>query len=173
MIDKNIQYAKIYWTIYDDNDIIYEKNEKSTLIETYTRIQSKEKNYDYGNNECSNVKSIFLFNNSIDKISNCGHGLTDESVKKLNYNCKIIDPNIATFNHYRTRCLEHYIKSKCLSNGFGIKTEWYVDDVLKGYNMFNNINEEKLTAFLQLYKQYFNKDYENIEYLNELRNTQK
>lgn len=61
-------------------------------------------NWDYEKNECSWSKSIFKYNINIKPTPH----------HPKNYKRNLIDKSIAVVRHYRTKCLEDYIKCKCL-----------------------------------------------------------
>ena len=162
IIDKGYDWLSIYWNIYDDNDIIYLKDEKDTLINTYTRQQSVSKPYDYRANECSWTKIIVKCKPEL-VIGNGSHTILERLINTAYGPEHVLDPNIAVLNHYRTRCLEYYISTKVKELYFSIATDWYCTDALEGYALFNQITPYKLEKFFELYKQYLGKEYPNKE----------
>ena len=165
IINKGLNWLEIYWDVYDDNDIIYLKDEKETLLSTYTRQQSVCKPFDNEHNECSQVKSIYKITNELD-FSNCAHKLNNELINKGLYNKEQkCDPDVAVINHYRTRCLEWYLQTKVKELYFSIITDWYCTDALEGYALFNHITSYKLEKFFEIYKNIFGEEYKNKKYI--------
>lgn len=142
--EKNI--ADIVWETYDDNDIIYEKDTKSTLRETYTRQQTKLAKYDYNNNEASSTKALFQVVDDVVWIINPHRPNRDV------YPQNNIDPEVAVIRHYRTKCMETYFNhkvAKCnvLKTHFG--RTCYI-----GYFEINQETPEKLEAFKKFCEEY-------------------
>lgn len=133
----------IVWEVYDDNDIIYEKDCKESVIETYTRIQTKMEPYVYNKNQVSYVKSLIeLHKDTYYKSPHFPDGYIENN----------ISPNIAVVRHYRTKCLETFIRNKIIKNKSNLYD--FGKNVFKFYFSINKINTEKIKAFIKIYKEY-------------------
>lgn len=127
----------IPWEIYDDNDLIFHIDKP--VRELYPNIQNKM-NWDYENNECSWSKSIFKKSNDI--CPNPHHP---------NHKRNLIDKSIAVVKHYRTKCLEDYIKNKCLTQNANT-APFTNGNIIQTYFSINNINLDKLMWALRFCK---------------------
>lgn len=122
--------VEIPWEVYDDNDLIFHIDKP--VQELYPHIQNKIA-FNWEKNECSWGKSIFKLNNKV--RVNCH--------KVLDVKSKILNKKEAVVKHYRTRCLEDYIKQKC-NLRHANKTNFTKGNIIQTYFMFNNINLDKL-----------------------------
>lgn len=137
--------ADIVWETYDDNDIIYEKDTKHTLRETYTRQQTKLPQYDFNNNSASWSKPIFKTSMSM-RMTNA-HFMDPKDCESRH-----ITPDIAVIRHYRTKCMETFFNHK-LKN-CNIKNVWFGRQFGYGYFLVNKETPEKLEAFKKFCKEY-------------------
>lgn len=128
----------IPWEVYDDNDLIFHIDKPVRKL--YPNIQNKM-NWDYEKNECSWSKSIFKYNINI------------KPTPHYPKNCRrnLIDKSIAVVRHYRTKCLEDYIKHKCLQQN-AVNAIFTGGNVIQTYFDINNINLDKLIWALRFCK---------------------
>lgn len=147
MLVKGIFNCDFIWETYDDNDIIYEKDVKDSIQETYTRKLSYGKFSDICHIDWT--KSLFRIfpETSFHDTANPGHH------PNLNYNENPIDPKIAVLKHYRTQCLETFIKTKVIQKNF-IKGHFGSFGLLNGYFHINKCSFEKLEAVKILFNKY-------------------
>lgn len=104
---------ELYWETYDDNDLIFESEESNGVINSYTRILEKPF-FNYGADEFNLTKCIFKYNRDTSGL--CAHGPTEYfNLGNTNfYKPNKLDKSIGVIRHYRTKCLEYYIKHKIL-----------------------------------------------------------
>lgn len=140
---KNI--AEVLWEFYDDNDIIYEKDTKKSVLETYTRKASKYV-------EIAR-KSIFkVYDETVFEFAHFPPPrLFDSGLYSVSYT----DTNVAVIRHYRTKCLETYIRNKVKNNicnkGFN---ESGNKDIIRFYFSYNELTIEKVKGLIYLLKKY-------------------
>jgi cellulose synthase/poly-beta-1,6-N-acetylglucosamine synthase-like glycosyltransferase len=139
---KNI--AEVLWEYYDDNDIIYEKDTKKSVLETYTRKASK-----YGD---INRKSIFKVYDEtfFDGVHFPSSSLFEKGLYFTNHT----DTNVAVIRHYRTKCLETYIRNKVKNNRCNKGFNGIIKDIISFYFSFNELTIEKVKGLIYLLKKY-------------------
>jgi hypothetical protein len=156
MVSNNHLIVSIRWETYDDNNIIYKKDETNSVLNDYKHNLIKQNlNHLWDkNDELSFTKSIFstkvLFENDL-KISS--HCLINNMYNTfLGQLCNI---HIISINHFRTKCLERYLYNKCLLNQ--TSKEPFTNNgekILIQYFNFNKITKEKLFAAIELCHKY-------------------
>ena len=129
----------ILWEVYDDNDLIFHIDKP--VMELYSREQSKMQ-FDYQRNECSWGKSIFKLKQGI----KCGPH------KPLNIPSCTIDKNVAVVKHYRTKCLEDYIKHKCSKQNANT-ANFTKQGIIQTYFSFNTVTIDKLLYSIKFCKE--------------------
>lgn len=140
------------WETYDDNDIIYEKDVKDSIQSTYTRKLQYGKCDDISSRQWTkSLYRVFPYIN-YSRSLNPGHNPTD-----LYYNKNIISTNKAVLKHYRTQCLETFLKSKVLQKNFK-NGQFGRHGLLNAYFHINTCSITKLNAYKELCDKY------NIEY---------
>lgn len=139
---KNI--SEVLWEFYDDNDIIYEKDTKKSVLETYTRKASK-----YGD---INRKSIFKVYDEtfFDGVHFPSVSLFEKGLYFTNHT----DTNVAVIRHYRTKCLETYIRNKVKNNRCDNGFNGAINDVISFYFSYNELTIEKVKGLIYLLKKY-------------------
>lgn len=157
MIDKSRTMCELYWEVYSDNGIIWEKDCKDSIIETYTQktsdlIDFKTKMYDlYTWTKC--IIKLFpqtSFAYEIEKTTNGSgnvHWPDGKLLRDKTYTHYIIDKSIAVINHYRTQCLERFVRHKLVNQNF----HHVYNNVMKIYFRYNVVTEEKIEAFKKLF----------------------
>ena len=134
IIDPGYTVAEIWWETYDDNDLIHTQDKPVQSL--YTRIQSKVDPY------FTNMKkSIFKLCKG---VRSQPHWPLPESMEEIGFKTIHIDPEIAVCKHYRTKCLEDYIKHKANNQSLSSKSSFGGGNILKGYFSINYITAEKL-----------------------------
>lgn len=160
MVKKNRNIAEIVWETYDDNDIIWEKDTKTSVIETYTRKQTKMQPYCFNLNQSSWGKSLVKIFDEL--YYTFPHWPADELFDKGLYCTNHLSHDIAVVKHYRTKCLETYVKHKVfelnLKNGVGV----YINNIIDFYFSFNKITNEKINAFKKIFHEYGIAEYDEL-----------
>lgn len=147
MILKGHFNCDFIWETYDDNDIIYEKDVKDTIQNTYTRKLTHGKFSDVCHIDWTKALFRIFPETSFHETANPGHH------PNLNYKENVVNSKIAVLKHYRTQCLETFIKSKILQKNFR-KGHFGSFGLLNGYFCINKCSFEKLEAFKQLFSKY-------------------
>lgn len=160
MVDQDKTMCEIYWECYGDNEIIWEKDCKDSVIETYTRktsdfINFETKMFDVYNWTKCIIKlfpqTSFAYElETTDLGSGNVHWPDGKLLKDKTYSHFIIDKSIAVINHYRTQCLERFVKHKLVNQNF----HHVYKDVMKAYFKYNIVTEEKIEAFKKLFNEY-------------------
>lgn len=178
LIDKDKLELSIYWRTHTDNNIIYEKNLKynNKILDYPSYIDLPYDKYNgmlcyhasmSGEVDITNIKSI-------NKILPHNQYNLHESIG-INYNKQsFADPNKYCIHHYRTQCLEKYIKR--------LATVKPSDQVIN-YKRFafgspfeifftlNQVTNEKIDATYELCEKYgYNLTDNDCDYLEYLRN---
>lgn len=138
----NADTIAIRWQNYGDNEYIYKAELPfDNPIENYTSLSENKYN-------------ITIEPKSIAKIeSNTILGVHWHNYK---YGKNTLDnPDIAVIKHYRTGCVEEYL-DKCIKRRTNNALKWYNygKDNMKVFFNYNKITQEKLNAFVNLYKQH-------------------
>lgn len=152
MIDKEQNIAEIVWETYDDNNIIWEKDTKPSVVETYTHKQNKMQPYCFHCNQASWSKCIVKIYGTL-RYSNShwpAQDLFDDGTYKANH----IDHNIAIIKHYRTKCLETYVRHKLMKTNLEMGLGSYFLNIIDFYFSFNEITKEKINAFKKIFHDY-------------------
>ena len=156
VIDAGINMCEVMWKTYSDNDIIYEADCKKSVVETYTKEVTTMKYDTYDrvtSNEISWGKPIMKVIPEL-KYGTNPH-IPEESVFNKHYETKILPRSIANLKHYRTKCLETYIRHKVINAKADIANYTKKGkNIVDGYFMFNEKNKKKAIAFLRLCKEY-------------------
>lgn len=157
LVAKGYYNCDFQWETYDDNDIIYEKDMNDSIQTTYTRKLQKGKQDDFGNHKWT--KCLYRITSDINysRSANPGHNPSEEYYKK-----NVINKKIAVLKHYRTQCLETFLKSKVLQKNFQ-KGNFGMHGLLTSYFCINNCSIKKLEAYKSLCQQY-NINYDEVEY---------
>lgn len=157
LLSKNQYNCDFQWETYDDNDIIYEKDVKGSIQSTYTRKLQRGKHDDFGSYKWTKALYRVFPDINYSRSMNPGHNPSE-----ANYKRHVINSDIAVLKHYRTQCLETFLKSKVLDKNFQ-KGSFGSAGLLSAYFCINNCSFEKLEAYKQLCEVY-NIDYDKSEY---------
>ena len=155
MVDDHQDIISIRWDTYDDNNIIYKSEESDSVLNDYKHnlIPSNKSNWCVDVDELSWTKIIFktsyLFENNL-YISS--HFLLDDN----NYLYgPLIDDNIISINHFRTKCLERYLINKCILNKSNREPFTNNGEYILGrFFEFNKLTKEKLIAAKEICDKY-------------------
>ena len=141
---------KFDWVNYDDNDYIYLKDlPYDNPVSNYTRITYVA--------DCS---CLFSQKTLIGIRPNFNFTLGIHHHFRLDVNNKVIksiyhiSDKIARINHYRTGCVEAYIDKIRLRRISDSEVSDYGNKNVQFYFTVNKITNEKLDAFIALYKKY-------------------
>lgn len=151
----------IKWETYDDNDIIYEEDCKQSIQETYTRIINSDKQSDILNINWSKPLFRIIPEVKFNKSSEPAHKPNDYLYNSIFQYYTIVN-NSAVIKHYRTQCLETFLKNKVLQKKF-LKGSFGKNGLLKCYFTINTCTIAKLIAFNELCNKY-QIDYDLNEY---------
>lgn len=163
MLTKGNYNCDFIWETYDDNDIIYEKDVKTSIQETYTRKLTQGKYGDINHvNWSKSLYKIFPETSYHDALNPAHH-------PNREYNKNFIKRDIAVLKHYRTQCLETFLKTKVLQKNFQ-KGVFGRTGLLNSYFHINKCSFAKLDAFKELCNKYnikydqkeFNKHYNKL-----------
>lgn len=156
IVDKGLNMCEVLWKTYSDNNIIYERDCKPSVVETYTEEVTTMyyDNYDRStSNEISWGKPIMKMLPQLEYGTN-PHIPTDNVFTKY-YKTEILPRSIANLKHYRTKCLETYISHKVMKAKANIANFTKQGrNIVDGYFLFNEKSKEKALAFLRLAKEY-------------------
>lgn len=161
MLKHGVYNCSFLWDTYDDNNIIYEADCKDSIQNTYTRKISHHKKSDILGNMWSKVLFRVFPEVSYHKASNPGH-FPNTSLYDSCFTPNVVDPVIATLKHYRTQCLETFLKNKVLQKNF-TKSVFGQTGLLTAYFTINEITLEKLEAYKELCIKY-GIEYDQEEY---------
>lgn len=151
----------IKWETYDDNDIIYESDTKDSVQKTYTRLMSFHKQSDVINIDWTKPLFRIIPEVGFNKSNNPAHHLNHQLYHGIFQYYTIVN-NSATIKHYRTQCLETYLKQKVLQKNF-TKGPFGQTGLLTAYFTINTCTIKKLEAFKELCDKY-NIEYDQEEY---------
>lgn len=151
----------IKWETYDDNDIIYEKDTKVSIQKTYTRLISSNKQSDITN--INWAKSLFRIIPELgfNKSSNPAHKPNNCLYHTIFQYYTIVNDS-AVIKHYRTQCLETFLKHKVLQKNF-TKGPFGQSGILTSYFTINELTLKKLEAYKELCNKY-SIEYDQEEY---------
>ena len=141
IIDKGYTLAEIPWKIYTDNNII--EYVEGKVQDLYTDICDKFE-FKWMHNEGSWGKSIFKMNKGFEMYNT--HWPRPETMELFKSNHVSFD--VACVKHYRTKCLEDFLKHKVRSNKFGDVH----NNFIQMYFFFNEITIDKLNYINQWVK---------------------
>lgn len=151
----------IKWETYDDNGIIYEKDRKDSIQKTYTKLINSNKQSDVVNKDWT--KPLFRI------IPEIGFNKSNEPAHRPNsylyhniFQFYTIVNNSAVIKHYRTQCLETFLKCKVLQKNF-TKGIFGQTGLLTSYFTINEITLKKLEAYKDLCNKY-GIEYDEKEY---------
>jgi hypothetical protein len=152
--DRQLDIISIRWETYDDNNIIYKSEESDSVLNDYKHnlIPSNKSNWCVCGDELSWTKIIFktsyLFDNNLYISSHCLYK------NKLFYGV-LIDDNIISINHFRTKCLERYLINKCILNKSNREPLTLNGEYIIGrFFEFNKLTKEKLIAAKEICNKY-------------------
>lgn len=150
MVNKGDSIVEVVWETYDDNDIIYERDTRPNVVDTYTRKQEKLEPYKFNQNEASWTKSIVKIVDglSYDSAHWPSQVLFDNGTYKTNH----LNPDVAVLKHYRTKCLETFVKHKMLQ--CMLERSDYGKNVVDAYFEINSETNEKLKSFKEILNRY-------------------
>lgn len=134
IITPGLTVAEIWWETYDDNDLIHTQDKPVQSL--YTRVQSKVDPH-----FVNMKKSIFKLCKG---IKSQPHWPLPESMTEIGFKTVHVDPKIAVCKHYRTKCLEDFIKHKANNQSLASKSSFGNGNIIKGYFSINHISAEKL-----------------------------
>lgn len=151
----------IKWETYDDNDIIYESDTKGSVQKTYNRLMSFHKQSDIKNVDWT--KTIFRITPEVqfNKSNEPAHRPNYQLYHSIFQYYTIIN-NSASIKHYRTQCLETFLKCKVLQKNFS-KGLFGQTGLLTAYFTINNCTLKKLEAYKELCNKY-GIEYDQEEY---------
>lgn len=155
IVNYNLNIISIRWETYDDNNIIYKSEESDSVINDYKHnlISYNKNNWCVDDDELSWSKIIFktsyLFDNNLYISSHCLFNNNE-----LFYG-SLINENIISINHFRTKCLERYLINKCILNKsnrepFTLNGEYIIGRFFE----FNKLTKEKLIAAKEICDKY-------------------
>lgn len=133
IIDKGYTLVEIPWKIYTDNNLIECVDGK--VQDLYTEVCNKFE-FKWMYNEGSWGKSIFKMNSGLKMFHT--HWPDPKTMPLFNSNHVTFE--VACVKHYRTRCLEDFLKHKVSSNKFGDVH----NNFIQMYFFFNDVTKEKL-----------------------------
>jgi len=158
--DYHADIISIRWDTYDDNNIIYKSEESDSVLNDYKHnlIPSDKSNWCVVEDELSWTKIIFktsyLFDNNLYISSHSLYNGTLYEDNELFYG-KLIDDNIISINHFRTKCLERYLIDKCILNKSNREPFTYNGEYIIGrFFEFNKLTKEKLIAAKEICDKY-------------------
>lgn len=146
MIAKDRDVCNVVWEMHNDNEIIYERDRKPSVVESFPVSFSLNPNK--GKSKC-----IFKLTNDVEYYDTA-HIIKDAPLL-------FIDTDIAVLHHYRFKTLEEYVTVKCIKNNC-CKGETYRTNLVKYYFMMNLISKEKLMAFKEILNNHNRYDYDGV-----------
>lgn len=149
------------WETYDDNNIIYEKDCKESIQDTYTRKLMAHKQSDVVGTIWCKVLFRVLPEVYYNKACNPGH-FPNTSLYSSYFQANAAHIDVASIKHYRTQCLETFLKNKVLQKNFA-KGNFGNNGLLTSYFTINEITLEKLEAYKELCNKY-GIEYDQEEY---------
>lgn len=150
LIDTGCNVAEIAWEVYDDNDLIFHIDKP--VRELYTRVQNKMP-FIWVKNECSWGKPIFKLCDGI-KIGIQPHWPDTRSMDSIGgFKTTHIKKCDAVVDHYRTKCLEDYMKHKFACCNASIAPFTGGGNIIRSYFDFNPITLDKLMWVLKFAKE--------------------
>lgn len=164
IIPNDIDVLSIRWESYDDNNLIYKSQETGSVINDYKHNIIKRTTDDWcTSDELSWSKMIFnpklLYGLNIQLTSHALKIYSHEDEYGIPayyvYSGTLIDTDIAVVNHFRTKCLEQYLYTKCILNG-SINEPYtgYGNNIIQTYFAYNKITREKINACIELCEKY-------------------
>lgn len=149
---KDERVVSLKWETYDDNDLVYEDETGPSVVETYTRLQTK-----YGD-EYKLFTSEAGLNKVIMRVYPefefrwCPHMPAAGTCSGDVVVTKFLPPTFAVVRHYRTKCLETFVKHKCLHCRVNAHPKF--TKVFVGYFRLNYITQKKIDAIPILARKY-------------------
>lgn len=153
---KNV--CELVWVTYSDNNLIYENDLISnSVLENYTtpcdKLPIKDK-VKYTTSQNSWGKCIVKNLPELTYTISPHHPDWKDKHGNVIYTSNRINRKVAYIKHFRTKCLETYIKhkvhqTKCYKGFYGV-----INDILEFFFMFNDVTIEKLNAYQLLCKKY-------------------
>ena len=181
LVDKDKLELSFYWRTHTDNNIIYEDNLKynNKILDYPSYVEIPYDKYKgmlcyhasmSGEVDITNIKSI-------NKVLPHNQYNLHESIG-INYNKQVfIDPDKYCVRHFRTQCLEKYIKRLATvkpSDQVINYKRFAFGSPLEIYFTLNQITPEKIDAVYELSKKYeyklSNNDIDYLEYLRKNQN---
>lgn len=142
---KGYNIVKMFWKVYDDNNLIYNSElEGDSVLTNFTHPVDKKVEIEYMN-ETRLIKSMFLVSdfNGFDK--------DPHSPRIINLKEEYLKKNDAFIKHFRTKNLESYIIEKIMKRGGDIANFTnHGNDIASAYFKFNKFTEKKRKAFIDI-----------------------
>lgn len=107
----------IKWETYDDNGIIYEKDRKDSVQKTYTKLISSTKQSDVINKDWTKPLFRIVPGVGFNKSNQPAHMPNNYLYRSIFQYYTIVN-NSAIIKHYRTQCLETFLKNKVSLKNF-------------------------------------------------------
>lgn len=152
MIMFGIYNCSFQWETYDDNDIIYEKDCKESIQNTYIRKMSKHKQSDISTKMWCKILFRIFPEVYYNRANNPAH-FPNLTLYNGCFIPNVTHVDVATIKHYRTQCLETFLKCKVLQKNF-TKGVFGQVGLLTAYFTINNCTLKKLEAYKDLCKKY-------------------
>lgn len=143
--------VSLMWEMYTDNGILYEKDCKPSVVETYT--EKKKEPIKFKGNNCGQMKSFIRIKEGLTfSDSHCPAHIPSELLIAANvYNINVVPLNIGVIKHYRTKCFETYLRHKIIQARANLT---YAVDTLSTYFDDNELTKEKLLEIPKIYEKY-------------------